>query len=47
MTVPALLPRAWNKRLVGTNVERLRDRGLKWANVVLISGMHIQRESLV
>jgi radical SAM superfamily enzyme YgiQ (UPF0313 family) len=46
MTVAALLPRAWKKRLVDTNVERLRDRDLAWADVALISGMHIQRESL-
>jgi radical SAM superfamily enzyme YgiQ (UPF0313 family) len=46
MTVAALLPASWNKRLVDTNVERLRDRDLAWADVVLLSGMHIQRESL-
>ena len=45
MTVAALLPGAWKKRLVDTNVERLRDRDLAWADVVLLSGMHIQRES--
>ena len=47
MTVAALLPRFWNKRLVDTNVEQLRDRDLAWADVVLLSGMHIQRESLL
>ncbi len=47
MTVAALLPQAWNKRLVDTNVERLRDRDLAWADVVLLSAMHIQRESLL
>jgi radical SAM superfamily enzyme YgiQ (UPF0313 family) len=47
MTVAAMLPAAWNKRLVDTNVERLRDRDLEWADVVLVSGMHIQREPLV
>jgi radical SAM superfamily enzyme YgiQ (UPF0313 family) len=47
MTVAALLPATWNKRLVDTNVERLRDRDLAWADVVLLSGMHIQRDSLV
>jgi radical SAM superfamily enzyme YgiQ (UPF0313 family) len=46
MTVAALLPGAWKKRLVDTNVERLRDRDLAWADVVLLSGMHIQRDSL-
>ncbi|HUX28963.1 MAG TPA: radical SAM protein [Terracidiphilus sp.] len=47
MTVAALLPGGWKKRLVDTNVERLHDRHLDWADVVLVSGMHIQRESLV
>jgi radical SAM superfamily enzyme YgiQ (UPF0313 family) len=46
MTVAALLPGAWKKRLVDTNVERLRDRDLKWADVAFVSGMHIQLESL-
>ena len=47
MTIAALLPTTWKKRLVDMNVERLRDRDLDWADVVLLSGMHIQRESLV
>jgi radical SAM superfamily enzyme YgiQ (UPF0313 family) len=47
MTVAALLPVAWNKRLVDTNVERLRDRDLAWADVVLLSGMHIQSAPLI
>jgi len=47
MTVAALLPKDWKKRLVDTNVERLRDRDLDWADVVLLSGMHIQREALM
>jgi radical SAM superfamily enzyme YgiQ (UPF0313 family) len=47
MTVAALLPGSWKKRLVDTNVQRLKDADLAWADVVLLSGMHIQRESLV
>jgi radical SAM superfamily enzyme YgiQ (UPF0313 family) len=47
MTVAALLPVEWNKRLVDTNVERLRDRDLAWADVVLLSGMHIQLAPLL
>ena len=46
MTVAALLPGAWKKRLVDTNVERLRDCDFDWADVALVSGMHIQRNSL-
>ncbi len=47
MTVAALLPRVWSKRLVDTNVETLRDRDLAWADVVMLSGMHIQSASLI
>jgi radical SAM superfamily enzyme YgiQ (UPF0313 family) len=46
MTVAALLPRVWKKRLVDVNVERLRDRDLAWADVAMISAMHIQHNSL-
>ncbi|MGO9638941.1 MAG: B12-binding domain-containing radical SAM protein, partial [Terracidiphilus sp.] len=46
MTVAALLPKAWNKRLVDANVERLLDRDLAWADVALISSMHVQHDSL-
>jgi radical SAM superfamily enzyme YgiQ (UPF0313 family) len=46
MTVAALLPENWKKRLVDTNVERLRDRDLAWADVVMLSGMHIQQKTL-
>ena len=46
MTVAALLPKAWKKRLVDVNVERLRDRDLAWADVAMISAMHIQHPSL-
>ena len=46
MTVAAMLPRSWNKRLVDENVERLRDRDLAWADVALISAMHIQKDAM-
>jgi radical SAM superfamily enzyme YgiQ (UPF0313 family) len=47
MTIAALLPKAWKKRLIDTNVERLHDRDLLWADVVMLSGMHIQQQTLV
>jgi radical SAM superfamily enzyme YgiQ (UPF0313 family) len=46
MTIAALLPKSWNKRLIDTNVERLKDSDLAWADVALIGGMHLQRENL-
>lgn len=47
MTVAALLPERWQKRLVDTNVERLRAQDLDWADVVLLSGMQIQSDALI
>jgi radical SAM superfamily enzyme YgiQ (UPF0313 family) len=47
MTVAALLPTSWRKRLVDCNVEPLKERDLAWADVALVSGMHIQRQQLI
>jgi radical SAM superfamily enzyme YgiQ (UPF0313 family) len=47
MTVAALLPASWQKRLIDTNVERLKDADLAWAEVALVSGMHVQLEHLL
>ena len=47
MTVAALLPKHWQKRLIDTNVERLKESDLAWADVVLLSGMQVQQEHLV
>ena len=47
LTVAALLPRSWNKRLIDTNVERLRERDLAWADVAFVGGMHVQHEDLI
>jgi radical SAM superfamily enzyme YgiQ (UPF0313 family) len=47
LTVAALLPHAWNRRLVDTNVERLKDADLQWADVALLSAMHIQYQDLI
>ncbi len=45
LTVAALLPQEWEKRLVDMNVQMLTDRDLKWADYVFISAMDAQRES--
>jgi radical SAM superfamily enzyme YgiQ (UPF0313 family) len=46
ITVAALLPRAWPVRLLDLNVRALDPAELDWADVVFVSGMLIQRESL-
>ena len=45
LTVAALLPVDWQKRLVDTNVRNLTSRDLAWADCVFISAMNVQRES--
>ena len=45
LTVAAMLPAQWDKRLVDVNVRQLTDKDLAWANIVFISAMVIQRPS--
>ncbi len=45
LTVAAMLPAEWPKRLVDTNVTRLAEKDLAWADLALIGGMTVQRES--
>ena len=45
LTVAAMLPAQWDKRLVDMNVQPLSDEQLQWADYVLISAMTVQRES--
>jgi len=45
LTVAAILPSEWEKRLVDTNVSTLTPSDLEWADYAFISGMTIQRES--
>lgn len=47
LTVAAMLPAEWEKRLVDVNVRALREKDLAWADVVMISAMIAQRESAV
>jgi radical SAM superfamily enzyme YgiQ (UPF0313 family) len=45
LTLAAMLPTDWEKRLVDLNVEKLDEATLEWADLVFISGMIAQRES--
>lgn len=47
LTIAALLPSHWTRRLVDTNVRALSDSDLAWADVALISGMLVQKENLL
>ncbi len=45
LTVAALLPKPWAKRLVDTNLRKLRESDLAWADLVFISAMIAQQSS--
>jgi radical SAM superfamily enzyme YgiQ (UPF0313 family) len=47
LTIAALLPAHWAKRLVDTNVCALTDSDLEWADVALVSAMLVQKENLL
>ncbi|HJZ39886.1 MAG TPA: B12-binding domain-containing radical SAM protein [Bacteroidales bacterium] len=46
ITVSAMLPSAWQKKLVDMNVATLRSSDIQWADYVFISAMYIQKESV-
>jgi len=45
LTLAALLPTAWEQRLIDMNVTALRDEDLRQADLVLLSAMSIQQRS--
>lgn len=46
LTVAAMLPDEWQKKLVDMNVTSLTDKDLKWAEYVFISAMVVQKNSV-
>jgi radical SAM superfamily enzyme YgiQ (UPF0313 family) len=47
LTISAMLPLAWSRRLVDMNVRRLRRKDIEWADIVFVSAMLVQRDSLL
>ncbi len=45
LTVAALLPEKWSRRLVDVNVDDLTNSDLAWADMAFIGGMAVQRKS--
>lgn len=45
ITVAAMLPAEWSKRLIDMNVSNLKDKDLLWSDFVFLGGMNVQRQS--
>ena len=46
LTVAAMLPQEWEKRLVDMNTDKLKDTDIEWADYVFISAMTVQTDSV-
>jgi len=45
LTVGAMLPKEWSKRVVDCNVKKITEKDLAWADYAFISGMVVQRDT--
>jgi radical SAM superfamily enzyme YgiQ (UPF0313 family) len=46
LTVSALLPASWERRLIDLNVQSLRTSDIEWADMVMATAMLVQKDSL-
>jgi radical SAM superfamily enzyme YgiQ (UPF0313 family) len=47
LTISAMLPPEWCRRLVDMNIRKLKVKDIEWADVVFVSAMLVQRDSLL
>ena len=47
ITVAAILPQQWDFRLIDLNVEAISEADWQWADLVILSGMIVQKEDLL
>ena len=46
LTVAALCPKSWTLRLIDRSFEDLRDADICWADLVMVSGMRVQKDDI-
>ena len=46
LTVAAMLPRSWERRLIDMEVRRLDDADIEWADMIFVTGMLIQKDAV-
>jgi len=46
LTVSALLPDSWERKLIDLNIEKLKASDIEWADMVFATAMLVQKESL-
>ncbi|MGH9409614.1 MAG: B12-binding domain-containing radical SAM protein, partial [Vicinamibacterales bacterium] len=46
LTLSAMLPPSWHRRLIDMNVRPLTVKDIKWADVLMVSAMYVQKDSL-
>ena len=45
LTIAAMLPKEWSKKVVDVNTTELKDEDIEWADMVMISAMIVQSQS--
>jgi len=47
LTVAAMLPAEWEKKLVDMNIKDLKESDIKWADLVFLSAMSVQEKGVI